>query len=435
MIDILRGFVKSIPTLILAFALALAVWISAVTAKDPVEQRLFPRPVTIERQSLDSGLVIANDVPSQSQVTVSAPVSIWSTMLSDRAPIRASIDLSGLGPGTYTLPVDYQPLRKPAKVVSKSPEEVTVVLERLETRQYGVTLLRRGQPAIGFEAGEPALTQNQVTVSGPASNVERVRDVQVTVDLNQASEDITRNLDVQVLDENGAPVEGVTVAPDQVSIKQPIKQRAGYSNKVVRVAYSGQVANGYRLTSVSVSPPSVTVFSSNPSLVTRLPGVIDTVPVNLTGVKDDLEVRVQLNLPDGVEVDGEQTVLVQVSVAAIESSITLSNLPVEVVGLAPELAARISPETVDVIISGPVPLLDNLTANDVQVTLDLTGVTEGTYQNAPRVTLPIEELRVESVLPGSIEVVVEALRNVRRTPSPTPTRTPQVTTTPTPTGQ
>lgn len=434
MIGILRGFIKSIPTLVLAFALALAVWISAVTAEDPIEQSLFPRPVTIERLSLDQGLVISNEVPNQAQVTISAPSSIWDRMLTDRNPIRATIDLSGLGPGTHTLEVNVQPLHSPASVVSQNPEEVTVVLERLVTQDYGITLIRRGEPAIGYEAGMPELSQNKVTISGPTSAVERIRDVQVVVELTQASEDINRTLDVQVLDASGLPVEGVTVTPEQVSIEQPISQRAGYRNVVVRVVTTGQVSSGYRLTNVSVSPPTITVFSPNPSLVNRLPGVVDTSPVDLTGIKDDLEQRVPLNLPDGVEVDGEQMVLVQVGVAAIEGSVTLTNLPIEVTGLPDDLVARISPETVNVIVSGPVPLLDILEAGDVRVTLDLTGASAGTYQNAPQVTLPINELRLESVLPSSIEVVVEQRSSVRRTPSPTPTQTPVATRTPAPPG-
>lgn len=432
MIAILRGFIKSIPTLILAFLLAVAVWISAVTARDPVEQNLFPRPVTIERLHLDEGLVIANEVATQAQVTISAPNSIWNRMLTDRNPIRAYMDLTGLAAGTYTVDVKVQPLHRPATVVSHNPDQVTVVLEKLETREYGITFIRRGEPAIGFETGQPTLSENQVTISGPTSSVARIQDVQVVVDLSQANESITRVVDVQVLDASGLPVEGLTVEPEQVTIQQPISQRAGYRNVVVRAVWTGQVASGYRLTNVSVWPLSVTVFSRNPTLVNRLPGYVETSPVNVTNVKDDLELRVPLNLPDGVEVDGEQTVLVQVGVAAIESSITLANLPIDVIGLPDELVARTSPETVDVIVSGPVPLLDSLDARDVKVSLDLQGVGVGTYQNAVRVTLPISELQVESVLPSSIEVVVETLANFRRTPSPTPTRAPANTPTPTP---
>jgi YbbR domain-containing protein len=189
------------------------------------------------------------------------------------------------------------------------------------------------------------------------------------------------------------------------------------------------VANGYRLTNISPFPPNVFVFSTNPSLVDNLPGFVETNPIDLTGVKDDLEIRLPLNLPKGVELVGDQSVLVQVGVAAIEGSITLSDLPIEVIGLPENLVARISPEVVDVIISGPLPLLDNLAERDVRVILDLSSVTEGTYQFAPRVEISIDELQVETILPSSIEVVVE----VRPPMTATPVRTPGPQSSPTPT--
>lgn len=429
MISILRAFIKSIPTLILSFTLSIAVWISAVTAEDPIQQRLYPRPVTIERIGQDPGLVILNDVPNQVSITLSAPGTIWDRMLSDRSPLRAWIDLSGLDEGTHTVEVEVEPLIKPAKVTSQSPVTVTVTLEKLVSEEFPIMLVRRGEPAIGFQADSPTLSQNTVTISGPASQVARIQIARVLVDLTQISENINRQLTVEVLDAGESPVDALNVVPSEVLLNQPISQRGGYRNVVVKVASSGQVANGYRLTSISVSPPNVTVFSSNPSLVEQLPGFVDTSPLDLSGRRDDLEVRLPLNLPDNVEVVGEQTVLVQVGVAAIEGSVTLSNLQIEVIGLSDELVARLSPTEVDVIISGPLPLLDNLKEDDVRVVLDLIDVGEGTYQYAPRVEISINELDVESLLPGSIEVIVE----VRPPSTATPTRSPNTTVTVTPT--
>ncbi len=430
MISILRSFVKSIPTLVLSFMLAIAVWISAVTAADPTQEGLYPRPITIDRIAQDPSLVIVGEVPSQASVTLSAPSSIWDQMLNNRAPVRAWIDLSGKEAGTHTLEVNVDPLVKPAKVVTHSPRTVNVTLEKLITREFPIQLVRRGEPAIGFQADEPQLSQNTVMISGPASRVEQINEVLVTIDLSQAREAINRVLDVQVLNATANPIEGVTVTPDQVTLSQPISQRGGYRNVVIKVASSGQVAGGYRLTNISVFPPAVTVFSTNPQLVERLPGFVETAPLDLTGVRDDREVRLALNLPNGVEVVGDQTVLVQVGVAAIEGSATLTNLPVDVQGLDDAFEARLSPQAVDVIVSGPLPLLDQLEANNVSVFLDLTGVGEGTYQFAPRVVITIPELQVESILPSSIEVVVGP--RPRRSQTPTPTRTP-VLPTPTPT--
>ena len=115
---------------------------------------------------------------------------------------------------------------------------------------------------------------------------------------------------------------------------------------------------------------------------------------------------------------GEQTVSVQVGIAAIESSLTLSAMRVEVTGLEPGQAARISPETVDVILSGPLPLLDSLTKDDVRVIVEMNGEGLGTYQRTPRVELKITELSVESILPGTVEVTI--IRAPLTTPTPTP---------------
>jgi YbbR domain-containing protein len=430
MISILRAFVKSIPTLILSLALAIAVWISAVSAADPVQQRAYPRTITLEWIGQSPSLIVSGEVPNQVSVTLSAPSSIWDRMLSDRAPVRAWIELTGLGPGVHTLKVNVQTQIQPVKIVNQSPNTVTITLEEIAAQDFDLSLQRTGEPAIGFQADQPTLSQTKVKVSGPASLVKQVKIVRVSLNLQQVSENINRKLAVEVLDEDEKPVEGITVSPGEVTVTQPISQRGGYRNVVIKVASSGQVASGYRLTNISVFPPNVTVFSTNPSLVDRLPGFVETSPLDLTGVKDDLEVRLPLNLPNGVELVGEQTVLVQVGVAAIEGSVTLADLPIHVIGLPDDLIARISPEVVDVIVSGPLPLLDSLAENDVVVILDLSAVSEGTYQFAPRVEITVNELKVESILPSSIEVVVElrpkntATPVVRSSPTPTPSPTP-----------
>ncbi len=45
MLTPVRLIVKYLPSFILAFALAVAVWISAVTAADPNEERIYPHPI------------------------------------------------------------------------------------------------------------------------------------------------------------------------------------------------------------------------------------------------------------------------------------------------------------------------------------------------------------------------------------------------------
>jgi YbbR domain-containing protein len=165
-------------------------------------------------------------------------------------------------------------------------------------------------------------------------------------------------------------------------VTQPITLLGGYRYVIVRAVSTGQVASGYRLTNIFVSPVGVVVFSSDPELVNNLPGYVQTIPIDLTGKEDDFETLVDLDLPAGISVVGDPKALVQVSIAAIESSLAIT-LPVEMIGLAPGLESSSSPATVDVILSGPVPVLSTLGPADVRAVVDLSGYEVGTYQLIP----------------------------------------------------
>ena len=112
---------------------------------------------------------------------------------------------------------------------------------------------------------------------------------------------------------------------------------------------TGRVASGYRLTDISVFPPVVTVFAGDPQLVSELPGVLETQSLDLQNAQEDINTRIALNLPEGISIVGEQTVLIQVGVSPIESSITLASEKVEIIGLGTGLSAQVLPLTVDVL--------------------------------------------------------------------------------------
>jgi len=225
---------------------------------------------------------------------------------------------------------------------------------------------------------------------------------------------------IEILDQNGQALQGLSVSPQSVKISLPVSQQGGYRDLAVKVVVHGQVASGYRLANISVFPPVVTVYSSDPQVVAALPGVVETTGLDLQNASDNITTRLDLNLPAGVSVVGEQTVLIQAGISPIESSLTLSNEIVQVVGLPAGLTVQVLLATVDVIVSGPLPLLDTLTRQDIRVTVDLTGLTVGTHQLTPKVEILIGDVIVESILPGTIEVTLSYA-----------TGTPSITITPT----
>ena len=417
MLAVLQRFVRALPILITAFSLALAVWISAVSSNDPLEERTFPHNVPIEIIGQDPNLVLTSPVPISVTLQLSAPRSIWTSLINEQGAVRAIVDLSGKTDGRYSLPVQIQIGPQPVRKISMSPQTITLTLENLASKELEINLVTRGTPAIGYLAEEPTLSRTTVLVTGPNSLVNLVQEVRAVIDLAQSVESINQVVTLQAIDGDDNLIEGLTLTPDRITVNQVITQRFGYRNVVVRVIVVGQIAEGYRLTNISVFPPTVTVFSADPQIVSDLPGFIETEALDLTNLKDDLDISQILNLPEGVSVVGDQSeVLVRVGVAAIESSLTLPNLAVEFKGQRAGLRAEFSPETVTVILSGPVSLLDRLRAADVRVIIDLIDLDEGTYKIEPEIEILIPELTVESILPASIEVTI--LRNKPGTPAP-----------------
>jgi len=189
-----------------------------------------------------------------------------------------------------------------------------------------------------------------------------------------------------------------------------MSQRGGYRNVTVKVVTIGQIESGYRLTNISSNPLVVTVFSTDSELVNDLPGFIETQPLNLSDANDDMVVSLPLDLPSGVTVVGESTIKVSVSIAPIQGSITLTNLPIETLELDPELSAILSPDRVDMILSGPIPTLDELITGNVRIFIDLTDFEEGTYQLEPSVEINIQGVLVQSLLPATVEVELSPLK-------------------------
>jgi YbbR domain-containing protein len=289
-----------------------------------------------------------------------------------------------------------------------------------------VNLEITGEPAIGYQKRVPSHVPSSVTVSGPASLVERVVEVHAELDITGAVETINRELPLAALDQNGQPVNGVTITPTEVSVTQPVFLQGGYRNVIVRVVTEGQPANGYKLTNITVSPLNVVVFSSDPQLVNDLPGYVETEPVILTDAEDDVNQFVGLNLPEDISIVDDQFVLVQVSIAAIEGSLTMS-LPVTPIGLLPIHAALIEPPTVDVILSGPVPVLDTLDSSDLRVIVDLTDLEPGLYLVTPTVDILPDRIFVETILPSTVQVEIIIA------PTATPTLIAELTPVATPT--
>lgn len=416
----MRLFAKNLRTFFLALVLGISVWVSTVSAEDPNDVGIFPTPIPIKVVGQDPSLILTSDPPSTLELSLRAPRSVWEALIAREDAVKATIDLTGLSTGEHDVNVQITIALRPYQIVSANPTTVHVVLESLSTQTFPLSLSLSGQPAAGYQVGEAGMEAKEVTVSGPESLVDQVARARVLVSLDGLRETIDDSIPIMMLDEQDHIVSGLTMNPEMVRVNIPISQQGGFRDVAVKVVVEGQQAPGYRIENISVFPPVITVFAGDPKLVNQLPGVVETQPLSLQDRKEDISTRLSLNLPENITVVGAQTVQVQVSISPIQTSVTLLNQPIDVNGLEEGLSAQVFPQTVDVIISGPLPVLDALTSKDITVFVDASGLEIGSYQLTPEVRVAVDNVLVESILPGTVEVVVSPPLTPTITPFPTP---------------
>ncbi len=401
---LIRWLGRNLTSMILSLLLAFVIWISAVTSANPNVEAEFSIPLEVRQQSSD--IAIVDPLPQTIDLTVLAPESIIQSLEEDN-PLVAYINLTDISAGTYRFPVQVQipDQLNPIRVLEQNPEKLELKVSNLISKMLLVSIQVEGEPAIGYQTSGLSWDGSSVTVTGQDSKVQEVAVVVGILDISDSTGSISRSITLEAWNTAGEIVDGVMFQPETVLVNQSISLQGGYRNLAVNVTTQGVVEPGYRFTSITPAPPTVMVFSEDPQLVEGLPGYVNTKPLNLNGVDGYLETILELDLPEGVTVVGDPTVLIQVNVTALETSMVITR-EIEVIGLLPGLNAQVSPSQVSVRVSGPVPVLENLTLRDIRVVVDLTSLEAGTHTLTPTVEILPTDIIWEDVSPATIEIVI-----------------------------
>ncbi len=418
----IRSLFRQLNSIVMAVLLAGVVWSVATTEANPTQEKAFSDDIPVETTNIPDGMIVLKPSATSVRLRIRAPQANWDQLTA--ASFHATVDLKGLTVGSHDVSIQVKSTDPQVRVTQIDPPSINIRLELLKSRTFDITSEILDSAPPGYVAHTPTSNPSQVTVSGPAPIVDSVNEVVADVFLRGTKTPFDREVTLIPRDIQGNIVQGLVLAPATATVSVQIEQRVGYKDVSVKATLKGAPAAGYWVSNIVVNPSTVTIVGSADALAS-IGGFVETQPVDVTGAIADVNKQVGLALPSGVSILGTDGISVQVSITPIMGGQTIRR-GVTVTGLRRGQVASVSPAQVDVILSGPVPTLQNLAPDDVQVTVDATGLAAGTYQLKPKVPVVPDSLRVQSIQPDSIQVIITDLV------PPTPTSTIAPTSTPAP---
>ena len=410
---------KPTTTLLLSVLLAFVVWFIAIDQENPMIREEYAEPILIEVRNMGPGLQSVQDLTNRTAVlTLRAPQRTLESLHVD--DFFAIIDLANLTAGSHEVEVVITALNPDVEVIAVEPRQLRVQLEPVISRFVPVEVEVMDSAAFGYDWQEPLSEPAEVEISGPRTLVTQVRSVIATVFLRSAKSQVEQIRPLIARNAQNLEVERVNIEPGTARIVVPVVQPPGFKEVVVRANVKGLPSPNYRLTGVNVEPLTV-VLSGSPSALRDIPGFVETTTLDIEGATDDVRDRLALILPENVSTL-QDSVLVTVGVAPLESSLTVTRHPV-VQGAGDNMRITVSLEEVEVIVSGPLPRLELLGPEEVRVLLDLTGLLPGSHLVEPTVVVP-EGIVEQGVIPEAIEVLIESLITPTAASTPEPVETP-----------
>lgn len=165
---ILKNWWLKLAGLLLAYALWLMV-------RGSEGERVFTVPLVVQ---IPRNMEIVNQRPSTAEIT-----TLGSTSLTDSQPnLNYTINLQSVGEGEQTVSLNPAGVRvSPASgltVIRVNPARITLVLERIASKDVPVKVPIQGTPATGLDFYRLTCQPSVVRITGPRSSISRIKEAQ-----------------------------------------------------------------------------------------------------------------------------------------------------------------------------------------------------------------------------------------------------------------
>jgi len=209
--------------------------------------------------------------------------------------VRVTADLSGYGKGDISVPLETRTFNGNFNIVDLSQKDIKMFLDSVVEISKPVNLDIVGNPENGYVKGVLEFEPEEISVRGPESFVNQVAMVYGEMKLDGSTADLSKEIPVKPVDNDGNVVGGVELGRDYVRASLGISKLKTLS---LNERITGQAASGYEIVKVQINPAAVTVRGSEVDI-----DIIDrlyTMPIDISGIMSTADVEIELDLPQGL---------------------------------------------------------------------------------------------------------------------------------------
>ncbi len=402
--------------------LAALLWGWVTQLQDPYvsETRRF-EDLEIQAGTLPDALQLVSELP-RATVTLEGSKSLIDD--TGRAEVSLGIDTSLVtGPGSFTVPVIVNAPDVSEKSVE--PETVDIQVDQRVTRVFPLVLQNVSEPDASRRVEDVVPEVSQVTVSGPSSALDRVAQIVLPIAVGDEVSDFDALFSPYAADAARQQISEIEILPSQIQTRVNVETRGKSVSVIPNIV--GVPSEGWTITDRRADPDTIVVDGPAEALGDLL--FINTEPIDVTNATDSIGARVGIaDLPQDVRVIDPVGGMVEVRVALEDTSIssqTLASMPVEAIGIGEGLTASLAPAAISIQVTAPIEMLQTMTAEDVTVLVDLTGLETGTHMLQPAVTVPSGATWLSNQ-PETVRVTIAPALDVTGTPARSPSNAPPI---------
>jgi len=371
---------------ILGLVIAIILWMAIVNVQDPDKTQTFSIEVEVVNADFLTDLGKTYEVMNGTDTisfTVTGKRSVVENLTA--ADFKAVANIEDIDDSMSIVPIAVTATSYSSQLeITTRNSYMQVNVENLVTQEYEIEILADGMPATSCYVDSLSASPGTVTVTGPESVVEQIDTAQVTLDIGGASETVSSEADILLLDESSDEVaqDRLTLSVTQTTAAAEILMRKSVS---LSFEVTGEPADGTRYQEVQSEVSSVMLVGDADVLRTLNELEISSEQFNIDGVGGSVTTEIHLAdyLPEGVSLADNEAEDITVTIA-IETQTTadvempVSNITVS--NLADGLELTFDSDTLTANLTGYEDEISSVSGDDITGTLDASDLTAGTWE-------------------------------------------------------